>query len=187
MQGSRMSIWKRIAAIVIGSLLCYLLAAFCTVNVGQIRISIDQLPVLLLAIICGPIESAITAIIGSAVYQIQNYGFSWMIIPWTISYTLRGIIVGYGCRYLTKRNDDKPWKRPVQFMALLCFAAVVTTVMNTALIWIDASQNGMFSMTLVFDNFYTRLFISTFVSVTIGLVLPPISEAAERRISRAHT
>lgn len=177
----RFNVWVRIAAVLLFALLHYLLAVYTTFNIGQIRISIDQLPILLLAILFGPLESAVAALLGGFFYQVQMYGMQWMLFPWLLSSVVRGVIVGLGCRYLTRRNDDRPWKKPVQFIALLCFAAIVTTIVNTAVIGLEAGIKGILTVEMMFDNFYTRLFLSTVISILVGLTLPPIANAAERR------
>lgn len=185
MRETRLTVWGRIAAVLISALLHYLLSKYLSFDVGQIRISVDQLPILLLAILFGPIEAAVAALLGGFFYQVELYGLQWMLVPWLISNALRGVIVGYGCRYLAVRNDDKPWKKPVQFVALLCFAAIVTTIVNTALIWIEV--RNIFTQELVFDSFYTRLFLSTVIAVIIGLVLPPVSHAIDKRMLSGRT
>ena len=70
------------------------LALFLAVQIGNVRISFGSLPVVVAALLLGPLESVAVAFVGEFLKQILSYGFTATTLLYLIPPALRGLIIG---------------------------------------------------------------------------------------------
>ena len=113
------------------------LSLFAAVQVGNVRISFGSLPVVLSALLFGPLESVLVAMIGEFFKQLLTYGVTYTTVLYLIPPALRGLVVGMAALAACRRG------RRLEDRGALCYgvcvaAAVCTTTGNTLVNWLDS-------------------------------------------------
>lgn len=149
-----------------------MLSAVCAVlgyvalDLGNIKITFESLPVLLAGFMFGPADGMLVGGIGTFIYQILRYGFSATTFLWILPYVICGLIVGTIGR---TRNGDIDSRR---IMLTVIIAEVLILIINTGVIYIDSIIYGYYSAAYVFGSLAIRIVICIIKSVAFGLVMP---------------
>lgn len=149
-----------------------MLSAVCAVlgyvalDLGNIKITFESLPVLLAGFMFGPADGMLVGGIGTFIYQILRYGFSATTFLWILPYVICGLIVGTLGR---TRNGDIDSRR---VMLTVIIAEVLILIINTGVIYIDSIIYGYYSAAYVFGSLAIRIVICIIKSVVFGLVMP---------------
>ena len=153
--------------------LYFVLTSYLTIRAGNLRISLASLPILVCALVCGPWKAATAAFLGEGLFQILNYGITLTTPLWLLPPVIRALIVAYGNRFLEAHD---PTKRDYQllFSALVTFAAIITTVCNTLVTWLDSVIYHYYTKAYVFGDFFVRFATGVVTAIVISLILPPL-------------
>ena len=149
-----------------------MLSAVCAVlgyvalDLGNIKITFESLPVLLAGFMFGPADGMLVGGIGTFIYQILRYGFSATTFLWILPYVICGLIVGTIGR---TRNGDIDSRR---VMLTVIIAEVLILIINTGVIYIDSIIYGYYSAAYVFGSLAIRIVICIIKSVAFGFVMP---------------
>lgn len=149
-----------------------MLSAVCAVlgyvalDLGNIKITFESLPVLLAGFMFGPADGMLVGGIGTFIYQILRYGFSATTFLWILPYVICGLLVGTIGR---TRNGDIDSRR---IMMTVVIAEMLILVINTGVIYIDSIIYGYYSAAYVFGSLAIRIVICIIKSVAFGLVMP---------------
>lgn len=180
MQRNQRNMTLRLCITAIFAALYFVLTSWLTIRIGNLRISIASLPILILAIMYGPVESCGAAILGEFIYQLLNYGLTLTTPLWLLPPVIRALIVAFGYRMLKKGNDE-PWHdRPIWFGLLLIIAAIITTLANTGITWLDSVIYHYYSFAYVFGDFVVRLITGIVTAFVMSLILPPVVKALRK-------
>lgn len=164
----------RMCLVAVFAALYFVLTMYLTIRIGNITITLASLPVLLLAVLYRPVESAVAAALGELLHQVLTYGLTVTTPLWILPPVIRGLIVAFGCILIRKKTGGQdPWKKPVWFFALLILAAAVTTVFNTGITWLDSIIFHYYTFAYVFGDFMIRFFTGIATAVVMGVILPP--------------
>ena len=151
-----------------------MLAAMCAVlgyvslDMGNVKVTLESLPVLLGALLFGPADGALIGLVGTFVYQLLRYGFSATTLLWMLPCIIGGLIAGF---YAKKKNFSLSFAQTV-FIALLC--EFVVTVLNTGVMYVDSKIYGYYSYAYIFGSVSIRFLLCIGRSVVYALVLPPL-------------
>lgn len=157
-----------------------LLAALCAVlgyyaiDLGNNKITLESLPVLIGALLFGPVDAMLIALVGNLISQVLHYGFSATTILWILPHVLQGLFVGL---YVKKKNFKLG---TVEAIVVVVISELVTTILNTGVIYLDAKIYGYYSPAYVFGSLVVRLVTSAVKGVVYGVVLPPLVKAIRR-------
>ena len=149
-----------------------MLSAVCAVlgyvalDLGNIKITFESLPVLLAGFMFGPADGMLVGGIGTFIYQILRYGFSATTFLWILPYVICGLIVGTIGRTRTGDIDSR------RVMLTVIIAEVLILIINTGVIYIDSIIYGYYSAAYVFGSLAIRIVICIIKSVAFGLVMP---------------
>lgn len=169
---------KRLCLVAICAALYFVLTMYLTIRIGNITITLASLPILVLAVMYGPVEAAVAAGLGELLHQVLTYGLTVTTPLWILPPIIRGLIVAFGCYLITKKTDKKdPWNKPVPFFFWLIVAAIVTTLVNTGITWLDSVIFHYYSFAYVFGDFVLRLLTGIGTAIVMGIVIPPIVTA----------
>lgn len=158
-----------------------ILSAMCAVlglislDFGNLKISFESLPIIIGALLFGPLDGFAIGAIGTLSYQLLRYGVSITTALWILPYALCGLVVG---AYSMKNNFELSQKK-------LCFIVVVSELMvmllNTVVMYIDSKVYGYYTFAYIFGTFVIRMVIciaKAFVfSAVVPLLLRPIKKA----------
>lgn len=165
----------RIAAMVA----LYVLLNMVAIKAGNLRLTFASLPVVLTALLYGPLEAALVAFLGEFTNQMLSYGFTATTVLWLIPPALRGMTVGLGAGWLGNRSPLE--NRPVACYAVCIVAAIATTAVNTLVIWLDSVLYGYYTPVYVFGATALRLVTGVVTAVVIATVVMPLARTLRRQ------
>lgn len=164
---------KRMTVISMLAAMCAVLGAI-SIDLGNLKITLESIPVILGAALFGPIDGALVGFVGTFVYQVIRYGFSVTTLLWMLPYCICGLIVGL---YAKKRNYNLSVK---QMILIVVIAELVITTLNTGVLYIDSKIYGYYSAVYIFGTLVPRYLICVGKAVAEGALLPllikPIKE-----------
>lgn len=164
---------KRMTVISMLAAMCAVLGAI-SIDLGNLKITLESIPVILGAALFGPIDGALVGFVGTFVYQVIRYGFSVTTLLWMLPYCVCGLIVGF---YAKKRDYNLSVK---QMILIVVIAELVITTLNTGVLYIDSKIYGYYSAVYIFGTLVPRYLICVGKAVAEGALLPllikPIKE-----------
>ena len=157
-----------------------MLAAMCAVlgavsiDLGNLKVTLESIPIIVGALLFGPLDGAMIGFVGTFVYQVLRYGFSVTTFLWMLPYVVCGIIVG---AYAKKRGFELDLKRTVFIVVL---AELVVTTLNTGVMYIDSKIYGYYSAAYIFGSSALRIVVCIVKAVAFALVLPVLIKAVKK-------
>lgn len=146
----------------------YFVLSFFSIKTGNMKITIDSLPIIVGSALLGPIDGMIIGLFGSLLDQLYNYGFMVTTILWILPAGIRGLIVG--C-YSKKKNYNLSIKQAT-FITVL--SALIVTFLNTVVMYLDSKIMGYYSYAYVFGMIIPRIISGIIIAVILGILLPYI-------------
>lgn len=161
-----------------------MLAAMCAVlgyvaiDTWAIKITFESLPVLLGAMLFGPLDGLLIGGVGTGIYQLLRYGVSATTVLWMLPYMLCGLVAGLAAKKL-RFNVSR-----VQMIVIVVISELIVTVLNTAVLYVDAKMYGWYYPGLISANLVLRLVICVVKAVVFALVLPMLVDAVKKIVRR---
>lgn len=156
------------------------LSLYAAVQVGNVRISFGSLPVVVAALLFGPLDAAIVAVVGEFFKQLLTYGVTYTTVLYLIPPALRGLVVGAGALLLLRRGQRLEERQTVCF-AVCVAAALCTTVGNTLVNWLDSVLLGYYTPALIFGDLVWRLIVGVINAVVMASLAIPLVKTLRRR------
>ncbi len=142
--------------------------SFASIKLGSLKISVSGLPVLVGAMLFGPLHGFLIGFVGAFLEQLISYGITATTVLWLLPVALRGMLAGF---YAKAHNFDlKAW----QIVMITVLTALVLTVLNTAVMFIDSKIYNYYSYTFVFGALFTRFAIGIITALIFSVILPPL-------------
>ncbi|MBP5225075.1 MAG: folate family ECF transporter S component [Lachnospiraceae bacterium] len=149
-----------------------LLIALCTVlgyvsiDMQVMKLTLENLPVIIGAVLFGPVDGMLIGGIGTLLYQMLKYGLDATTVLWVIPYVISGLFVGFVAK---KKNFDlKLW----EMIVLLVVNGLIVTGLNTVSLFIAYKYVYMMPTESVIAAIPTRLLTSVAKSVIYALAVP---------------
>ena len=143
------------------------LSLYAAVQVGNVRISFGSLPVVIAALLFGPLDAAVVAMVGEFFKQLLTYGVTYTTALYLIPPALRGLVIG-GAVLLLRQRGERLEERRTLCYAVCILAAVCTTVGNTLVNWLDSVLMGYYFPGLILGDFVWRLIVGMLNAVVIS-------------------
>lgn len=157
-----------------------MLAAMCAVlgyvalDMGNIKITFESLPILLGALMFGPLDGLLIGFVGTGIYQLIKYGIDVTTLLWMLPYMLFGFLVGL---YAKKRD----FKLSIgQIILIVTLGELLIFVLNTGVMYIDSKIKGYYSQPYVFGNTFLRFIVCVVKSAVFPFLLRPLISAVKR-------
>ena len=162
-----------------------MLAAMCAVlgylalDTGAVKVTFESLPVILGALLFGPVDGMLVGVIGTFIYQLLRYGLDASTLLWIIPYLACGLLVGL---YSKKLNFNPTGKKLTLAIAI---GELVIFIINTGSLIIYNKYITMAAdpFAYVMGALPIRFGICVVKIIAYALVLPPIIKAT-RGIAR---
>ena len=123
---------KRLATDALCAALYVVLSNLAGLNLGNMKLSLDGLAILLGALLFGPVDGLIIGLLGNFVSQLTGpYGLSVTTPLWMLPPGLVGLLAG-----LYARKKDFSLKTPA-LAVLVLFCLLADTTVTTGVMWID--------------------------------------------------
>lgn len=161
-----------------------MLAAMCAVlgyislDLGNLKLTFESLPVLLGALLFGPVDGILIGGTGTLIYQILRYGVTATTALWILPYMACGLVVG-----LWARRKQFALSRG-QTVGLVVLAELMILVLNTGALYVDSKIYDYYSFAFLFGSLIPRLILCVGKSIAFGLVLPGLTDAIRHTFRR---
>ena len=152
----------------------YVLLNMLSIQAGNLRITFASLPVVVCALLFGPGEAALTALLGEFLNQMLRYGFTATTALWVLPPAVRGLVIGLAARRL-RQSARSLEARPLTCYGVCILAALCTTVSNTLVIWVDSVLYHYYTFAYVFGDLVLRILTGTATAVVIACVAMPVT------------
>ena len=156
------------------------LAAMCAVlgavsiDLGNIKFSFESLPVIIGALLFGPIDGLFIGGIGTFLYQFLRYGLTVTTPLWILPYVLCGLVVGL---YAKKHGFEL--SRPQQAF-IITLASLLIFVLNTGVLYVDSKVYGYYSYVYIFGTILPRTLVCFAKAAVFSAVMPVLLGAAKK-------
>lgn len=150
------------------------LSLVATINAGNMKFTLDSLPIIVGAALFGPVDGMLIGLLGSFTNQMLTYGFSATTLLWIIPAGVRGLLIGLFAKH---HNFDMSFKQ-TQFITIS--SALIVTVLNTAAMYIDSKIYGYYSFAYVFGGIVPRIIAGIIIAFVFGAILPHILKPIRR-------
>jgi len=159
-----------VARIAYGALLSALVVVlgYYAIDLGNNKITLESLPVLLGALLFGPVDGMLIGGVGNFIYQILKYGFSVTTVLWILPHVIQGLLVGL---YAKKRGFKL---KRTECIVLIVLSELLTTILNTGVIAADALIYSYYSKAYVFGSLGVRLIVCVGKGMAYGVLMPEI-------------
>lgn len=157
-----------------------MMAAMCAalgylaLDTNIIKASFESLPVLVSALLFGPVDGILVGGIGSLVYQLLRYGVSVTTVLWMLPCIASGLIVGLGAR-MGKFSLSR-----VRTIVLVVISELVFMTLNTFTIYVDSKIFAYYFPGIITGALGIRLVICVIKAVAYGAILPVLMKPLQR-------
>lgn len=158
------------------------LAAMCAalgalaLDLNSIKITFESFPILLGALLFGPLDGLAVGFVGTLLYQLLRYGVSVTTPLWILPYALAGLVTGF---YARRRAFSLTTGQTV---GIVVAAEVLITALNTLVMYIDAKLYGYWFPGFISAMLLPRGAVCVAKAVVFGLVLPKLCESVRRAL-----
>ena len=153
------------------------------IKLGNVKITFASVPTILMATLFGPLEGMLTAAIGSFICQMISYGFTATTVLWILPPVFRACMVGFMAKAIS-RDGKKPEEHKVLFPACIVLAAVITTAVNTFVIWADSVIYGYYTYAYVFGQTVARFITGIATAVAVSLIITTVIRPLRKVVSK---
>ena len=159
-----------------------MMAAMCAVlgylslDLGNLKVTFESLPILVSALLFGPLDGMVVGGIGTLIYQLLRYGLSITTPLWMLPYVVCGLLVGW---YAKKYSFTLSGR---QVMVLVILNELLITALNTGVLYVDSKIYGYYSAAFIFGSLLPRIVICIVKAAAFGLVLPGITRAVRHQL-----
>ena len=157
------------------------LSLYVAVQVGNVRISFGSLPVVVAALLFGPVDAVAAAMVGEFFKQLLTYGVTYTTVLYLIPPALRGLVVGLGALGLLSLRGRRLEERRMLCYAVCIAAAVCTTLGNTLVNWLDSVLMGYYFPGLILGDLVWRLLVGMVNAVVMASLAIPLVRVLRRR------
>lgn len=162
------------------------LAAICIVlgyagamlDFKVIKITFESVPIIIGALMFGPIDGALIAFVGVGITQLIMYPLSPTTVLWILPYVVCGLVTGLFAKKGHFYNSKK------QLMTIAIIAELIITILNTVAIIVDSLLYNYYSVATVWIPLAPRIGIAVLKGVVLGILLMPILKAMAKVTGR---
>lgn len=144
------------------------LAAFISIDAIGMKFTFEGLPIILGGLMYGPLDGMGIGLLGSFVAQLWRYGFGVTTLLWIIPHGARGLLVGWYAKRHNYSLNDK------QLVFITLMSALLTTTLNTPVMYIDALVFHYDTTALVPLMLLMRYISSAIVALLFAAVIRPL-------------
>jgi ECF transporter S component (folate family) len=158
----------------------YVVLSMLVIPMGGLKITFEHFPVVLCAILFGPVDAILVGFAGELFNQLWSFGMTPTTLLWILPIVSRGLIVGV-CAKVCKKSMSKSviveHTVPIFFYVVCILSGVISSLFNTFALYVDSKMFGYYSYAMVFGALAVRILLSIVTSIVIGIAIKPILHA----------
>ena len=145
-----------------------------------LKITFASLALIVTALLYGPADACIVALIGEFLYQTIIYGVTATMPIWLIPPVLHALVLGLFSKLLGK--GGKPLDmRPVACYAVCVGSAVMNSMFNSVALYADSKIWGYYRPGIVLTMMVVRLLLAGATALLVTLVAMPLVQALRKQ------
>ena len=168
---------RRICYIALMAAMYYVLNLMEIRTPGNLHITFDALPIMVSALLIGPLDAALVALFGELLNQLI-YGLTATTVLWLVLPVIYALVIGMAAK---KQPGEHLENRVVLCYVVCILAALVRTAANTAVIWADSVIYGYYSFAIVFGAAAVRFVTGIIAAVLVATVAMPLVKLLRRQ------
>ena len=161
----------------------YFALSMLAIPVGGLKLTFEHLPVIIAALMFGPVDALIVGALGELANQMMTYGITATTILWMTPAMFRGLSMGLCAKLLSGyvgTNAVIEKKLPVGFLVTCVISGLICSLLNTFTLYVDSKMYGYYSYAMVFGVLWIRLAASAVSSVVMAVVAKPLLAAMRK-------
>lgn len=147
--------------------MCAVLGAL-SLDFVNVKVTFESVPVLIGALMFGPVDGMAIGGIGTFIYQMLRYGFSVTTPLWILPYILCGALAGW---YAGKQRFELTQR---QYIGIILACELLITALNTFTVYADSRIYGYYFPGIVTGALALRLVICVVRAAAFAILLPPL-------------
>lgn len=169
---------KRLVLDALCAAIYVVLANLMGLNLGPMKLSLDGFPILLGAVLFGPVDGFIIGFLGNVISQLLGpYGVSATTVLWALPPAVLGLFVGFGAKRMGGRIYS------VKSVGLLVFLGLLLdTTLTTGVMWVDCVVYK-YSFITYAPYIIWRYAANIIKAVLYALLLPPVARELRKDIT----
>ena len=147
-------------------------------RVANFKFTLDAFPIIVGAVMFGPLHGGLIGFLGSGIYQLlfSGYGITPTTILWMLPAIARGLIIGA----YSKHKAFIPSVKGLMIFTVI--AGILTTALNTLALYVDSIIYNYYSYVLVFGLLIPKFIISIILAVAFALVTPALVKKIRKNV-----
>ena len=162
------------------SAMCAVLG-YLAIDLGNLKITFESLPVLLGALLFGPLDGAVIGGVGTLIYQLLRYGVSVTTPLWILPY----VLAGWLCGYVARKKAFSLSRRETMILVVAC--ELLITLINTGVLYLDSVIFHYYFPGFITGSLALRLVICVGKALVFGAVLPELVKATAKAAKINHS
>ena len=161
----------------------YIALSTLAIPLGGLKLTVEHLPVIITAVLFGPLDALLVGGLGELINQMLTFGFTPTTILWMSPAMFRGLSMGLCAKFLGKYvglNAVIEKKLPVAFLVTCIISGLICSLLNTFTLYVDSKMFGYYSYAMVFGVLWIRLATSAVSSVLMAVVAKPVAIALRK-------
>lgn len=146
----------------------FVLAQYFSIKLGNMKFTLDSLPILVGASLFGPVDGLLIGLCGSFLDQLMGYGLMPTTVLWIAPAAIRGLLVGL---YAKSHRYEMSTKQTV---FITVSTALLVTALNTLVMWLDSVIYDYYSFAYIFGAVPTRIVAGILTAVVFAVILPKL-------------
>lgn len=155
-----------------------------SIKFGNIKITLDGLPIIISGICFGPVWGMLTGLLGSFLAQLLSYGITATTALWILPAAVRGLMIGLFFLKIDP-TDENQWrfKSPRLLLAIILSSLTVTSI-NTLVIYLDSIIYHYYSFAYVFGATAFRFLSSILTAIAYALLVPLVMKPLQKLLNK---
>ncbi len=177
-KSSKLRISVRMMAVDAVLIAMYVVLNSISLRAANIKFTLDAFPIIVGAVMFGPLHGTLIGFLGSAVYQLffSGYGITPTTALWMLPVIIRGLIVGLYSRH-------KGYEPSMHGLIIITIVAgILTTLLNTLALYVDSIIYNYYSYELVFGLLIPKFIISIILAVVFALIVPSLVRKIRKNV-----
>ena len=153
----------------------FVLSITLTIKTPYLEITFKSLPVVVGALMFGPVGGGLVALFGELLAQmIGPYGLMPTTVLWLLPPLTRGLLLGAVAAAFSKRGSQLE-KRPLMCYGVCLGASIVTSCVTTVCLWLDSLIYHYYNFALIFGSALVRFGKEIVVTAVVtSLAIPMV-------------
>lgn len=160
------------------------LAAMCAVlgyisiDAGVTKLTFENLPVIIGAMMFGPVDGMLIGGIGTFIYQLVRYGIDATTLLWILPYVISGAFVGFFSRFYDVSAYGG--KTCVKNVLLLAANGLIVTALNTLSLFVTYKYIWMMPTETIFAALWLKVLVGILKAAVYAVLVPILIRALRK-------